>query len=109
MLTPDRVRAMIAEAQKSGAPPPAEAIGIVALLTYLDGESDELIGRRFGISRRTMSRWKQRPEFTAARAAIIAMADIQMRLQLGVGYDFPGWSKEIPRPALERMAGESPH
>ena len=101
MLTPAKVRSMIAESLKAGAPPPAEAVGIVALLTFADGETDELIGKRLGVSRRTISRWKTRPEYAAASAAVRVIWDLQMLARSG--YDFSGWSKEIPGDALKRL------
>lgn len=100
-IKPDALRSKIAEANKAGAPPPAEAVGIVALLAYIDGETDELIGKRLGVSRRTITRWKARPEYTAAYEAILALSDLQMFFRHG--YDFSGWSKEIPADALQRM------
>ena len=50
-------------------PTPAE-VGLAAALCFLDEEPDERIARRLGIARRTLARWKRRPEIVAAWAAL---------------------------------------
>jgi len=46
-------------------PSPAR-LALAAKLCYADELTDEAIARRLGISRRTLARWKHRPEFQAA-------------------------------------------
>ena len=50
-------------------PPTPHEVGMAAALCYQDRENDTRIARRLGISRRTLVRWKRRPEFVAAVAA----------------------------------------
>ena len=50
--------------------PTPQQVGLVAALCYLDEEPDERIARRLGVARRTLARWKRRPEFVAAWAAL---------------------------------------
>ena len=52
--------------------PTPERVGEAAALLYRDAETDEAIARRLGIARRTLARWKGRPEFAAAWAALRA-------------------------------------
>ena len=52
--------------------PTPEQVGEAAALLYRDAETDEAIARRLGIARRTLARWKGRPEFAAAWAALRA-------------------------------------
>ena len=49
--------------------PSTARIVFAAVLCALDEENDEMIAARLGISRRTLARWKRRPEFVAARDA----------------------------------------
>lgn len=49
--------------------PTTAKIAIAAVLCALDEENDESIAVQLGISRRTLVRWKRRPEFIAARDA----------------------------------------
>jgi hypothetical protein len=51
-------------------PPTATEVGRAAALCFQDTETDEQIARQLGIVRRTLARWKQRPEFVAVMAAL---------------------------------------
>ncbi len=52
------------------APPSPEQIGKAAGLSFLDMARDEQIATALGISRRTLARWRSRPEYAAARVAV---------------------------------------
>ncbi len=58
--------------QQRRLPPTAEELGRAAAWCAQDRETDVAIARRLGIGRRTLARWKQRPEFRAALAALQA-------------------------------------
>ena len=58
-------------------PPTAAEVGRAAALCFQDTHSDEQIARQLGIVRRTLARWKQRPEFAAAIAALQVWQEIQ--------------------------------
>ncbi len=51
-------------------PPSPEEVGRAAFMVFEGGATDEAIARRLGVARRTLSRWKRRPEYRAARAAL---------------------------------------
>ena len=59
------------------APPTLQQIRRAAVLCYFDELTDEQIARELGICRRTLARWKLRPEF---RVAYGAAADVGTRL-----------------------------
>ena len=71
------------------------------MLCYLDAERDELIARRLGVSRRTLARWKQRPEFAAAWAAVSAFH--QVELDAARGYRIGGTVDLVPAGALRTV------
>ena len=50
--------------------PSPRRVGLAAALCFLDEEPDERIARRLGIARRTLARWKRRPEYAAAWTAL---------------------------------------
>ena len=52
-------------------PPTPEEVGRAAALCYANVGTDEQVARRLGISRRTLARWKKRPEFVAAATAVL--------------------------------------
>lgn len=56
--------------QQRGLPPTPEEIGRAAAWCVQDRATDVEIARRLGIGRRTLARWKHRPEFRAALAAL---------------------------------------
>ena len=56
-------------AQKWAGPSP-RLVGLAAALCFLDEEPDERVARRLGVARRTLARWKKRPEYAAAWAAL---------------------------------------
>jgi hypothetical protein len=60
------------EPRPPGAEPNPETLGRAAMLCHIDTENDEAIAKRLGISRRTLARWKRRPEFIAAETALRA-------------------------------------
>ena len=66
---PRSAAADAARALRHEPPTPAE-VGRAAVLCFRDVASDEEIARQLGIARRTLARWKQRPEFAAAMAAL---------------------------------------
>jgi hypothetical protein len=49
-------------------PPTPEQIGVAACLWFIDLLPDSVIARQLGITRRTLARWKHRPEFMATMA-----------------------------------------
>ena len=51
-------------------PPTAAEVGRAAALCFQDARSDEQIACQLGIVRRTLARWKKRPEFAAAITAL---------------------------------------
>ena len=55
--------------------PAPERVGLAAALCYRDAEPDEAIARRLGVARRTLARWKRRPDFAAATAALRALVE----------------------------------
>ena len=57
-------------------PPTAAEVGRAAALCFQDTQSDEQIARQLGIVRRTLARWKKRPEFAAAIAALQAWQEL---------------------------------
>jgi hypothetical protein len=61
--------------------PTPEQVGEAAALLYRDAETDEAIARRLGIARRTLARWKGRPDFAAAWVALRAYhrAELEQR------------------------------
>ncbi len=59
-----------------GQAPDPLRIGRAALLCWHDRYNDETIAQTLGISRRTLARWKHRPEFVSASTA----AQLQWRV-----------------------------
>ena len=57
-------------------PPTAAEIGRAAALCFQDTDNDEQIARQLGIVRRTLARWKKRPEFAAATVALQVWQDV---------------------------------
>ena len=57
-------------------PPTAGEVGRAAALCVQDILTDEQIARQLGIVRRTLARWKQRPDFAAALAAVQAWQEL---------------------------------
>ena len=57
-------------------PPTAAEVGRAAALCFQDTLSDEQIAHQLGIVRRTLARWKKRPDFAAAVAALQAWQEI---------------------------------
>ena len=53
-------------ARRRWRPPTPEEVGRAAAWCFPDEERDELIARRLGVARRTLARWKRRPEYAAA-------------------------------------------
>src|SRR5215213_7638651 len=51
-------------------PPTAAEVGRAAALCFQDTRTDAQIASQLGIVRRTLARWKKRPEFAAAIAAL---------------------------------------
>jgi transposase len=69
---------------------------LAAKLCYVDELTDEAIARRLGISRRTLARWKQRPEFQAAYQRQ------DERFQAALAAEWLGaWLAERERPAAD--------
>ncbi|MDP9362881.1 MAG: helix-turn-helix domain-containing protein [Chloroflexota bacterium] len=60
-------------------PPTLEEVGRAAALCFRNEERDEAIARRLGVSRRTLVRWKRRPEYAAAYHALLAFYDEELR------------------------------
>jgi hypothetical protein len=58
-------------------PPTAAEVGRAAALCFQDAQSDEQIARQLGIVRRTLARWKKRPDFAAAIAALQAWQEVE--------------------------------
>ena len=52
--------------------PTSEQIGHAAALCHTRRLSQEIIAQRLGICRRTLARWRMRPEFAAATVALTA-------------------------------------
>lgn len=57
-------------------PPTATEVGRAAALCFQDTLSDEQIACQLGIVRRTLARWKKRPDFAAAFAALQAWQEL---------------------------------
>ncbi len=72
-----------------GQAPDPRTIGRAALLCWHDRYNDEKIARSLGISRRTLARWKHRPEFVAAREAVMP----QWRLEHGSAFSLSELAK----------------
>ncbi len=53
----------------AGQAPDPERMALAAVLCWDDRKTDDQIARSLGIARRTLSRWKDRPEFRTAMAA----------------------------------------
>jgi hypothetical protein len=66
---PDHAGAVSARVLR-GLPPTPEEVGRAAALCVLDQQTDAQIAQQLGIGRRTLARWKQRPEFVAAMTAL---------------------------------------
>lgn len=49
-----------------------------AALCAIDRETDEQIAARLGVCRRTLARWKKRPEFAVAMIAVGEYAEAEM-------------------------------
>ena len=54
--------------------PTPEQLVRAAVLCYFDDESDEEIAAELGVCRRTLARWKHRPEFAFAERVIGELA-----------------------------------
>jgi transcriptional regulator with XRE-family HTH domain len=84
--------------------PPGPSLGrlrLAAQLCLADELTDEEIARRLGISRRTLARWKQRPEFQAA------WQRQDERFQAALAAEWLGtWLAERERPAAVRAEQE---
>jgi hypothetical protein len=63
--------------QERGQPPTPEEVGRAAAWCVRTTEPDTVIARRLGIGRRTLARWKQRPEYRAAVAALQAWREAE--------------------------------
>ena len=50
--------------------PTPEQVVRAAVLLYFDDQTDEEIAARLGVCRRTLARWKHRPEFAFAEQVI---------------------------------------
>ena len=57
-------------------PPTAGEVGRAAALCFQDTLTDEQIAGELGIARRTLARWKKRPDFAVALAALQAWQEI---------------------------------
>src|SRR5262245_26129003 len=57
--------------------PTPDQIGQAAFLLYYDELRDDQIARELGICRRTLARWKLRPDF---RAAFVAASSVGSRM-----------------------------
>ena len=57
-------------------PPMAAEVGRAAALCFQDILTDEQIARELGIVRRTLARWKKRPDFAVALATLQAWQDL---------------------------------
>ena len=68
-------------------PPTAEEVGRAAALCFHDTVSDEQIARQLGIVRRTLARWKKRPDFAAALAALQVWQEITGQAAVPPGED----------------------
>ena len=67
--------------------PTPQQVGLAAALCYLDEEPDERIARRLGVARRTLARWKRRPEYAAAWAALSAFHCRELERRQGMAPD----------------------
>ena len=91
--TPDRSRAAAVSRPGDAAraerydPPTAAEVGRAAALCFQDTLTDEQIAGQLGIARRTLARWKKRPDFAAALAALQAWQEL-------VGKD-PGAERDV--------------
>jgi len=66
-------------AQPAHLPPTPAEVGRAAALCFRDEETDEKIATRLGVCRRTLVRWKHRPEFVAATIALEEHARLDSR------------------------------
>ena len=57
-------------------PPTAAEVGRAAALCFQDTLTDEQIAGQLGIARRTLARWKKRPDFAVALAALQAWQEL---------------------------------
>ena len=57
-------------------PPTPEEVGRAAAVCVQDTLSDEQIAGQLGIARRTLARWKKRPDFAVALAALQAWQEL---------------------------------
>ena len=68
-------RAVRSGGRGRGQGPAPERVGLAAALCFRDAEGDEAIARWLGVARRTLARWKRRPDFAAATAALRVWVD----------------------------------
>ena len=83
--------------------PSTARISLAAVLCALDAENDEAIAARLGISRRTLVRWKKRPEFVAARdefAERIGDEIRRVRLERAIA-----WAESLPSRRSRKSRG----
>jgi hypothetical protein len=92
------VRTQIQEGAKRCAPPTVNMLSLAAFLCYFDAATDQTIADRLGISRRTLARWKRRPEFVAASVSAALYADL-LRVLKG-SYSFTGIGSIFSRDEL---------
>ena len=80
--TPDRSRAAavprLGDAARAEGyePPTPEEVGRAVALCVQDILTDEQIAGQVGIARRTLARWKKRPDFAVALAALQAWHEL---------------------------------
>ena len=89
---PDTGPPALAGAERFLPPTPAE-VGRAAALCFQDVHTDAEIAHQLGIVRRTLARWKKRPEFAAAMAALQVWQELMGEASRGGGSrrrDAPG-------------------
>ena len=86
-------------------PPTAAEVGRAAALCFQDTDTDEQIACQLGIVRRTLARWKQRPEFMAAIAALQVWQEMTGEV-LGAVDEAPEAVSPEQRPCAGRSADD---
>ena len=78
---------------------------MAAFLCYMDELPDDQIAARFGVARRTLARWKHRPEFAVAvRTAALVGGELIHRYES----ERSDYRRRVRQEAVAMAAAENP-
>jgi hypothetical protein len=87
-------------------PPTPEEVGTAAALCWLADRNEGEVTRALGITRRTLARWKHRPEFVAAFLAARLAWEHEFRHRNAVEYERVEAARAEARARYEKALAE---